>query len=55
LIDNPTKKMAVQVSQASAVGRNTAYNINTGLEAGSHADFITLYINHPIPAEVTQE
>ena len=47
--------MAVQVSQAGAIGSNTAYNINTGLEAGSHAGFITFYINHPVPAEVKHE
>jgi hypothetical protein len=47
LIDNPPKKMPVQVCQASAAGSNTASNINTGLEAGSHADFIALYIGHP--------
>jgi hypothetical protein len=54
LIDTSPKK-AKKVRQASAAGGYIAYNINTGLEAGSHAGFITFYINHPVPAEVKHE
>jgi cytosine/adenosine deaminase-related metal-dependent hydrolase len=43
------------MGQASAAGSNTAYNINTGLEVGSHADFITLDIGHPALTAVKYE
>jgi hypothetical protein len=51
LIDTSPKK-AKKVRQASAAGGYIAYNINTGLEAGSHAGFITLDIGHPALAAV---
>jgi len=51
LIDTPLKK-AKKARQASAAG---GYNINTGLEAGSHAGFISLDISHPALAAVGRE
>jgi hypothetical protein len=54
LTGNPPKN-ALQVCQASAAGGSTAYNINTDLEAGSHAVFITIDMSHSLLATLKHE
>jgi len=43
------------IYQASAAGGNAACNINTGLQVGARADFITLDISHPLLATAKPE
>ena len=43
------------IYQASAAGGNAACNINTGLQVGARADFITLDTSHPLLATAKPE